>query len=56
MEIRATPLDSTKKSLVARALSHSDQTAEQHYRAAEPEKKVEGLEVVGGSWLGCQPL
>ena len=32
---------------MARALSHSDQTAELHYRAAEPEKKVEGFEVVG---------
>ena len=28
VEIRATPLDSSSKSLVARALSHSDQTAE----------------------------
>ena len=32
---------------MARALSHSDQTAELHYRVAEPEKKVEGFEVVG---------
>ena len=47
VEIRATPLDSTKKYLVARALSHSDQTAEQHYRAAEPEKKIEGFVVMG---------
>ena len=39
VEIRATPLDSASKSLVARALSHSEQTAEQHYRAAFEESR-----------------
>ena len=47
VEIRATPLDSSSKSLVARALSHSEQTAEHHYRAAQPANRSEAFKVVG---------
>ena len=47
VEIKATPLDSSTKSLVARALSHSEQTAENHYRAAQPSGRAEGYRAVG---------
>ena len=47
VEIRATGMNSASKSLVARQLSHSDQTAELHYRAAQPSKRAEGFGMVG---------
>ena len=47
VEIRATGMDSASKSLVSRQLSHSDKTAELHYRAAQPSKRAEGFGMVG---------
>ena len=47
VEIKATTLDTARKTLVARALSHSQATAEKHYRALESSKRAEGYTVVG---------
>ena len=47
VEIKATPLDSSTKSLVARALSHSELTAEHHYRAAQPSGRAKAYQAVG---------
>ena len=47
VEIKATTLDPARKTLVARALSHSQATAEKHYRALETSKRAEGYAVVG---------
>ena len=47
VEIKATTLDPARKTLVARALSHSQATAEKHYRTLETSKRAEGYAVVG---------
>ena len=47
VEVKATCLPPDKKQAIARTLSHSDQTAEEHYRALERNKSVLGYQSVG---------
>ena len=47
VEIKATPLEAKKKAVVAPTLSHTEKTAEQHYRAAQPSLHAEGYQTVG---------
>ena len=47
VEVKATYLPPDKKQAIARTLSHSDQTAEEHYRALERNKSMLGYQSVG---------
>lgn len=52
VEVKSTCLPAEEKQAIARSLSHSNETAERHYRALEKEKRIMAYKSVG-SILGA---